>query len=200
LVLRCQQNSNGLERKGRTFQPELRQLMGTDDAKVLVEMTAEPRAGSAGIAMRVRRPRALRRSSRICGSRLRREQLLLASFSQRRKYHLAASGIHLIRRLIHPLQPSVNPPGIGFDQTAAWQVVSPIDRTRCMAVQMAAVTRKRNQISHSGAIGVKIHRSLWSRLSRSTSYAQILGFGPSFDQFTASIASRYNANRICESF
>ena len=79
--------------------------------------------------------------------------LLLASLPQPGKDLFAAPGIHLIRRLVHPLQLLGHPLGIGFHQRAAGQIMSPVNRTRGMTVQMAAITHEGDQIGHGGANG-----------------------------------------------
>jgi hypothetical protein len=75
---------------------------------------------------------------------------LLASLQQRGQHNLATAAIHLIRRLVHLPQFCRYPSRTGFEQTAPWQIVRAIDRAGCIAVQVAAVTGKRNQMNHGG--------------------------------------------------
>ncbi len=90
---------------------------------------------------------------------------LSAPFPQCGQYHLPTGSIHAIRPLVHLLTFRHHSLRIGFEQAAPWQIVRSIHRTRCVAVQVAAVTSKCNQIDHNVGIGSGPDRSLWSRLS-----------------------------------
>jgi hypothetical protein len=82
-----------------------------------------------------------------------RPALLSAPFPQCGQYHLSTGSIHAIRRLVHLLTFRHYPLRMGFEQAAPWQIVRSIHRTRCVAVQVASVTSKCNQIDHTSVSG-----------------------------------------------
>jgi len=82
-----------------------------------------------------------------------RPMLLLATLQQCVHHHPPTAAIHAIRRLVHLPQFGRYPSRTRFEQATAWQIVRAIDGTVSIAVQVAAVTCKCNQIDHGTSIG-----------------------------------------------
>ena len=68
--------------------------------------------------------------------------------------------VQQIRRLSHLLNFRGDSFWIGFQQSATGQIVTPVYRTRFIAIQVAAVTINRDEVRHT----VSLDRRLWHTL------------------------------------
>ena len=64
------------------------------------------------------------------------------------EHGLPAVFIQEVRRLIHLVACPGNPFCVGLNHTASGQIVGPIDRAACIAMEMATIASERNQICH----------------------------------------------------
>ncbi len=101
----------------------------------------------------------------VCGQQ--RPVLLLTTLQQCSQHDLTRAAIHVIGRLVHLPQFCRYTSRMDFEQTTSWRIVRAIDRTGCIAVQVAAATGKCDRINHGSVADAPFgepYRSLWPRL------------------------------------